>query len=269
MVDFFYSNPTWLVGLVVVGVWTGLSLIGLVIFTRFVKLDVREKDTETVGLTYAIVAVIYAVLLALIVVDVYETASRADEVATAEANQISSLMFASAGLPAPVAKVVHDDLDQYIDDVVKIEWPNQQKGQLDEAGYDKGWDAVAHLSNTLAVYEPANLGANVNKGVMLKAVNELIKARRTRILAAAEHLPDIVWQILLISGAGAVVYLYLFGLRSFGLHLAVVALVSGTIALVFVLIIALDYPFRGDVSVGDDAFVSVKAASANTAAPAK
>ena len=33
---------------------------------------------------------------------------------------------------------------------------------------------------------------------------------------------------------------------------------GGSIALVFVLLIALDYPFRGDVSVSDEAFVNVK-----------
>jgi hypothetical protein len=262
MVDFFYSNPTWVVGLVVVGIWTGLSLLGLWIFNRIVDVRQREKDTETVGLTYAIVAVIYAVLIALIVVDVYETFARADEVATAEANQISSLMFASVGLSPPAAKATRDDLNKYIDVVVKSEWPSQQKGHLEEAVFEPGWDVLAHLSTTLAVFEPSNLGQNANKAEMLHAMNNLIKARRTRILAAGEHLPDIVWQILLIAGAVAVGYLYLFGAHSFRIHLTIVGLVSATIALAFVLIISLDYPFRGEVSVGDDAFLGVQAAAA-------
>jgi Protein of unknown function (DUF4239) len=111
------------------------------------------------------------------------------------------------------------------------------------------------------------MGQNATKVEMLRAVNELIKARRNRILAAGAHLPDIVWGILLISGAIAVFYTYLFGAHSFGIHLAITGLISSSIALVFVLLIALDYPFRGDVSVSDEAFVSVRTTTGASLAP--
>jgi hypothetical protein len=259
LVDFLYTHPTWEVGLLVIGIWTALSLAGLYIFHRLVDVHMRHKDTETVGLTYAIVAVVYAVLIAFIVVDVFETFAKGDEIATAEANKLSNLMLDSAGLPPQMAGAVRADLDQYIDIVVKSEWPSQQAGKLNEAVFEPGWTALAHLTTRLAEFEPATMGQNINKGEMLHAMNDLIKARRTRILAAGEHLPDVVWQILLLAGAVAVGYTYLFGAHSFRIHLAITGLISAMIALVFVLIIALDYPFRGEVSVGDDAFVSIKA----------
>jgi hypothetical protein len=254
-----------MIGLVVIGVWTSLALVGLYIFHRLVDVHMRHKDTETVGLTYAIVAVVYAVLIAFIVVDVFETFAKGDEIATAEANKLSNLMLDSAGLPPPAAEAVRADLDKYIDIVVKSEWPSQQKGKLGDAVFEPGWTTLAHLSTRLAVFEPATLGQNVNKGEMLHVLNDLIKARRSRILAAGEHLPDVVWQILLLAGAVAVGYTYLFGTHSFGIHIAITGLIAATISLVFVLIIALDYPFRGEVSVGDDAFLSVKTTAAGAA----
>jgi hypothetical protein len=263
LVEFLYTHPTWLVGLVVIGIWTGVSLAGLYIFHRLVDVHMRHKDTETVGLTYAIVAVVYAVLIAFIVVDVFETFAKGDEIATAEANKLSNLMLDSAGLPPQMAGAVRADLDQYIDIVVKSEWPSQQKGKLGEAVFEPGWTTLAHLSTTLAVFEPATMGQNVNKGEMLHAMNDLVKARRSRILAAGEHLPDVVWQILLLAGAVAVGYTYLFGTHSFRIHLAITGLIAATISLVFVLIIALDYPFRGEVSVGDEAFLGVKATASS------
>ena len=57
-----------------------------------------------------------------------------------------------------------------------------------------------------------------------------------------------------------------FGAHSFGIHLAITGLIAATIGLVFVLIIALDYPFRGDLSVGDEAYVSVKETSSGPSA---
>jgi hypothetical protein len=267
LVDFLYTHPTWEVGLVVIGIWTSVALAGLYIFHRLVDVHTRQKDTDTVGLTFAIVAVVYAVLIAFIVVDVFETSAKDDEIATAEANKLSNLMLDSAGLPPQTAEAVRADLDKYIDIVVKSEWPSQQAGKLGDAVFDPGWTVLAHLSTRLAVFEPATMGQNVNKGEMLHTMNELIKARRSRILAAGEHLPFVVWQILLLAGAVAVGYTYLFGAHSFRIHLAITGLVSATIALVFVLIIALDYPFRGEVSVSDDAFVSVKATATGALEP--
>ncbi len=268
MVDFLYTHPTWEVGLVVIGIWTGLALAGLWIFQRLVNVETRQKDTDTVGLTFAIVAVVYAVLIAFIVVDVFETSAKGEQIATAEANKLSNLMLDSSGLPPQMAEGVRADLDQYIDIVVKSEWPSQRAGKLSDAVFEPGWTVLAHLSTRLAVFEPTTMGQNVNKGEMLHTMNDLIKARRSRILAAGEHLPLVVWQILLLAGAVAVGYTYLFGAHSFGIHVAITGLISATIALVFVLIIALDYPFRGEVSVGDDAFVNVKATAAGALQPA-
>ncbi len=262
LADFLYSHPTWLIGLIVIGIWTGLSLLGLIIFHRFVSVELRHKDTETVGLTYAIVAVVYAVLIAFIVVNVFESAAKADEIATAEANQLSNLMLDANGLPPELGDKIRADLNQYIDIVVHEEWPSQQNGKLGEEVFEPGWVSLGNLSTSLAAFNPATLGQSVNKGAMMQAADELIKARRNRIEAAGEHLPAVVWQILLLAGAIAVGYTYLFGAKSFGIHLSITGLISTTIALVFVLIIALDYPFRGEVSVGDDAFVSVKATAA-------
>ncbi len=248
-------------------VWCGPALIGLYLFHRFVDVHIRHKDTETVGLTYAIVAVIYAVLIAVIVVDVWETYAKADEIATAEANKLSNLMLDSAGLPPAVTAAVRDDLTKYIGLVVKSEWPSQQSGKLGESVFGPGWLVLGHLSTQLAEFEPTSIGQNANKAEMLGAVNDLIKARRTRILAAGTHLPDIVWYILLLAGGIAVFYTYLFGANSFGIHLAVTGLIAASIGLVFVLIIALDYPFRGEVSVSDEAFIGVEATAGAVLAP--
>ncbi len=257
--NFFYTHPAWLVGLVVIGVWTGLSLLGLVIFNRFSNSHDRHKDTETVGLTYAIVAVVYAVLIGFIVVNVFETAAKADEIATAEANQLSNLKLDSVGLSTEESLIIRNSVDQYLDLVIKAEWPSQAEGKLGEEVFEPGWKQLSVLSTQLAAYEPATTGQNVTKGEMLHVMDSLVEARRNRIEAAGEHVPVVIWQILLLAGAIAVGYTYLFGAHSLKIHLAIVGLIAATISLVFVLIIELDYPFRGEVSVGDEAFVGVRA----------
>jgi hypothetical protein len=65
---------------------------------------------------------------------------------------------------------------------------------------------------------------------------------------------------MMIAGLVMVVaYLGLFGPRSRIIHLTVTGLTVFTVALTFSMIIAFDYPYRGgDLSVDDDAYVSVK-----------
>ena len=69
---------------------------------------------------------------------------------------------------------------------------------------NRGWTVLARLNARLAMFEPATMGQNVNKGEMLHIMNDLIKARRNRVLAAGEHLPTVVWQILILAGFVAV-----------------------------------------------------------------
>jgi len=258
LADFLYSHSTWMIGLLVIGLGTGISLLGLYVCHRFVDVNVRHKDTETVGLTYAIVAVVYAVLIALIVVDVFETFSKAEAIASTEANKLSNLMLDSSGLPPQMATEVRSDINKYIDLVVKSEWPTQRAGKLADSAFEPGWLLLAHMSSELALFEPATMGQNTNKAEMLQAMNDLIKARRGRIIAAGEHLPAVIWKMLLLGGAVSVAYTYLFGARSFGIHMAITGLIAATITLVFVLIITLDYPFRGAVSVTSEAFLDVQ-----------
>jgi hypothetical protein len=266
--DFYYSHPIWLDALLVIGVWTGLSLAGLWGFTRLVPVKTREEDNEAVGLTFAVVAVLFAVLAALITVDVWETASKAGELTTAEANQLSSLVLDAPGLDTQTAQQVRSGVSHYIDVVVKSEWPAQKAGKADDKTYEAGWVALGRVSTELAAYEPQTMGQNAVKAQMLRTVNQLINARQVRILAAADHLPDVTWLLLILAGAVSVFYLYMFGAHTFGIHLAITGLSAAMVALVFVLIIALDFPFRGELGVKDEAFRGVMESASVTEPPA-
>ena len=48
---------------------------------------------------------------------------------------------------------------------------------------------------------------------------------------------------------------FLFGPHNYRMHMAVTGLTMLSIGLVFTLIIALDYPFRGELSVGDENYM--------------
>src|SRR5579863_378782 len=93
---------------------------------------------------------------------------------------------------------------------------------------------------------------------MVRSTNQLFSARGARLLVANAHLPDAVWGMLIFGLGLVAVYIYLFGPHSYKIHMAVTGMTMLSIGLVFALVIALDYPFRGELSVDSDAYVGVK-----------
>lgn len=259
--EWLYSHDNVEVALLVCGALIAVSLVGLVIFTRIVNWETRERDTSAIGLSYAMAGAVYAVVLAFVAVGVYETMDSAKNVATQEANSLSSLVFDSTGLPAKQAEALRTDAMKYIDIVTKSEWPSQQAYRIDDANFEAGWKQVQKISLELSTLQPSNRSQAADKAELLDSVNDLFAARRSRILAASAHLPDAVWQMLIAGLVLIATYVYLFGPHSFRIHIAVTALTIFSISLIFTLIIALDYPFRGELSVGDEAFRSVQASA--------
>jgi len=257
----FYSHSTWQVAAAVCSVVVGLPLAGLWLFHRLVDWNARERDNSMVGLSYALCGGIYAVVLAFVAVGAYETMDRSTTIASDEANSLGSLAFDTAGLPTELALRVRADVDRYIDIVTKKEWPSQRAYQMEESNYEEGWAQVRRISLDLANFEPVTQGQATIKAEMVHVINELFSARRARLLAANAHLPDAVWQMLIFGLGLVAVYIFLFGPYNYKIHMAVTGLTMLSIGLVFTLIIALDYPFRGDLSVDDDAYLGVKEVS--------
>ena len=67
-----------------------------------------------------------------------------------------------------------------------------------------------------------------------------------------------IWWIIFLGGALVTGFTYLFGFHDLRMHLVMTLAVAASMGFVVVLIIALDWPFRGRVSIAPDAFVKVE-----------
>ena len=250
----FYSHSVYAVAAAVCFVTVVIPLIGLYFFHRWVDWNVREEDTSMVGLSYALCGGIFAVVLAFVAVGVYEAMDKTNEAASSEANSLGNLSLETAGMPAEVGLTVRKHIDDYINTVTGKEWPAQQAYDMNPKNFELGWTQVRQINTDIAAWEPATAGQTVINGDMVTLVNDLYSARRSRLLAAQSHLPDAVWQMLIVGLILVSVFIYLFGPHSYKIHVATCGLTMLSIGLIFTLIIALDYPFRGALSVDDESF---------------
>ena len=82
-------------GVLVVLAVGAAAVAGLILVQRFVSSELREQHNDVAGFVYAGVGVVYAVLLALVVIAVWEQYQRARETVETEANAVAEI----AGLP--------------------------------------------------------------------------------------------------------------------------------------------------------------------------
>ncbi|MBV9570740.1 MAG: DUF4239 domain-containing protein [Alphaproteobacteria bacterium] len=258
LTNWIYSQPNWIIGIGVVALIVFFACTGLFAFDRLVPVKLRRAHNDVVGFSIAVTGVIYAVLLAFIAVATWETFRKADNAVAAEANYIGDVYRNTLGAPDALAVPLREHLNRYIEVVIAQEWPAQQEGRLEEPSWREGWKILADFHYDLGRFRPANAGEAVLQAQLLRSLNSLYDARRTRLLAAREHVTPVVWWIVGLGAMITISFTFLFGALNLKMHMAVTAMVAASLAVVIVLIVVLDYPFRGALSVSNEAFHEVR-----------
>ncbi len=84
--------------LVVIGVCLA-AVAGLELVQRLVPAEKRQQHNDVAGFLYAVVGVVYAVLLALLLIGVWEQYQRAHETVENEANSVADIAWLAHRLP--------------------------------------------------------------------------------------------------------------------------------------------------------------------------
>ena len=254
LLDWVYNNPTWLWGTIAILLFVGIACVGLAIFHRLVHLEMRRSHNELTGFTVAVISVTYAVLLAFIAIATWESFTDASLIVDDEADYVGSIYRDTQGLPESMGENIRSDTRAYVDTVINREWPLQKTGQTPS----QGWVPLRKIHSAIVEMQPSNLGQAVIQAELLRTLNELYRARASRISAVEGHIPALIWWVIFFGAALTTGYTYLFGFHDFRMHLVTTASVVTSLSLIIVLIIALDWPFRGRVSISPDAFVKVE-----------
>ena len=230
-----------------------LAVGGLVLVQRLVPIERRQEHNDVAGFIYAVLGVAYAVLLGLMVVADWQDWQQAQETATQEANELAAVFWLAHGLPQPEGRHIQELARDYARVEVHEEWPLMERGKSSPKAYEL-LDGMKASVEALRPTNDAQAGLYDNE---LERLHELGDARRARLLEAEEGLPALLWAVLLVGGAITVGFTYLIGLRSTVVHVLMVAALALVIGLVLFTVAALDFPFRGDVRIGPEAFEQV------------
>jgi Protein of unknown function (DUF4239) len=226
---------------------------GLVLVQRLVPSTLRQQHNDVAGFIYAVLGVAYAVLLGLMVVAVWEDWEAARVTADDEANEVAEVFWLAHRLPEAEGRHIQELARSYARVVVEEEWALMEQGKASP----KAWAILDDIRESIQRLNPSTDAEQVLYDQGLERVHQLADDRRERLLESEEGLPSILWFVLLVGGIVVVGFTYLFGLENDTSHILMVTALALIISLVLFTVAALDYPFKGDVRVGPDAFEQV------------
>jgi uncharacterized protein DUF4239 len=231
-----------------------VAVVGLGAVQRAVPASRRREHNDVAGFIYAVVGVVYAVLLALVVIAVWEEHEAAKATVGSEANELAEVFWLAHRFPEPQDHRLQELARSYARVVVEEEWPLMERG----GSSPRAWallDKMRLSVQDLGVRTPAD---QVLFEQGLDRVQGLADARRVRLVEAEEGIPAVLWAVLGFGGIVTVGFTYLFGLENTWSHRLMVAAVAGLIALVLFTIGNLEYPFSGGTRIGPEAFELVR-----------
>src|ERR671920_2595420 len=202
--------------LVVIGVCLAAAA-GLEVVQRLVPSEKRQEHNDVAGFLYAVVGVVYAVLLALLVIAVWEQYQRALETVESEADTVADIAWLASRLPEPERYQLQEDARSYAQEVVDNEWPlmEEQGGIEGERGTPEAWNLIDDMRSTLQGFEPSTAAEqNLHHAEGLDQIDRLGDDRRMRLVQAEEGIPGVLWAVLVFGAVVAVGFTYLFGLQN-------------------------------------------------------
>jgi Protein of unknown function (DUF4239) len=251
--------PAPLVGILTIVITVGLALLGLVLSRRIF----RQERLHTVGFVgeqvFTLAGVLYAVLVAFVVVVVWEQFDQAQKDTETEAAAISDLLRDSAGLPAAVRPGIQQSLIAYTNDVVNDEFPRMRHGEAIEQQSEH----LTRVWQSFLQVQPETQSEISFYRESISRLDELGGARKTRISSSQSAIPGELWVLLLGGAVVMLIFTYMFATSDVVLHGVLIALAGALLAFVLYLIFAMEHPFVGSISVSPDPYVHVLDAASN------
>ena len=255
MLFYLTSQSLWISGAIIVGGGTLLSMIGPVLVRRYVALDRLTTNNEIAGFKFATVGVLYAVLLAFVIIVVWEKFSDAEVNVVHEAGAAENLYRLSEGLDDFSGADLRKSIATYLKAAMDDDWPAMDKALVNAGGPAK--QALDAIYRMLAVVNDQRNRAVVTE--IFSQLDRMTEARRSRLIAAEGAVPNVIWLVLLGGAAVTISFTFFFGTESLRAQTMMTGLLAVLIFSELLVVIAIDRPFTGTVRVQPTALAEVLA----------
>jgi Protein of unknown function (DUF4239) len=247
--DFYwlYDIPTWQLFALINSVVCLISLVGCIVLRdrTDVMLGLDEESNDVVGHFLSFTGIFYGIIFGLVAVGAWETYNSANERAEYEAASVGVLYRNITQLPQPHRGELQLMTRRYTWDVIHNEWPQQQKGLAPASG-DRLLTELAAKLYQVPIKSPND---EITLSQTVAQFSQLVEARRARIQSTTSALPGSLWWVIIIGTMINIFMTWILSIKNRRLDIAVNLLMSLLMGTVMAFVIAMDNPFRGELSV--------------------
>ena len=251
MLYWIYDIPSMAAVALFVAVFVGVCWLGTIICRPLVRRTLHRQTglNETIGDFLQYFGVIYGLLLGLLAVATYQNLTDVEKAVGNEASSLAALYRDVSAYPEPARSELRSLVRDYTRYVIEEAWPLQRQGIVPAGAVTK----AAAIQDRIVTFEPETKAQEALHEAALRQFNIFFEYRRARLYSVTAGIPGVLWYTVAVGALINMMMIWLFDLR-LGVHL----LLGGTIALFLAtmisLIVLMDHPFRGEVSVSPQAF---------------
>jgi hypothetical protein len=239
MDEWLLSNvPTWLLTILVIGGTIALSIAAMWLIRPIVQAAMQGHHNEVAGYIFAVVGVLYGVILGFLVIAQWQAYHEAAVATNQEAGTLGALYRESVALPRSIRKDVQRALCDYARTVVDVELPSMQAAER------MRWTAASPIHQVFAVYRRLSPSHALYTS-SFELLSSLEEQRNERFSSYEGAMPGLFWLVLLLGGAITIGFSILFYMENRFIQTILVAATSAMIASSLMLVLVLSHPFLG------------------------
>ena len=242
----------WVLALIIVGGSVILTLLGYALVQRFLHAWRSESSSQTVAGITAMVMTMFAVLLAFVIVNLYNSYDSASANVGLEATSLSDLVR-DAGNFAPAARRnIERAVARYVVEVREGEFATLRHGRADPRTAQR----LDDLFHAVQSYEPATNAQQSFYRAALDQLHAIADERESRLQAAETVIPDPLLYLLILLAALTLASSLFIDTHHDGLDVAVVVTLAVVVSAGMFTALILQYPFSGTIAVSSEPFES-------------
>lgn len=242
--------PLVVLGFIIVGGIVLFYVVGLLAVRRVFPHHLMRKHHDVADPLLGALGAVYAVLLAFMVVSVWQNFEKSNSNVQQESNYLADIYRDAEAFAPAFRQTLNPLLRQYRQSIMEDEWIAMQKGQMSP----KTEKLISQIWGLYTSYEPKSATETVFFNESVQKLNLLRELRRQRLMDSRSGIHPLLWFVLGVGAISTISFTFLFGAENLKAQLVMGGLLAVTIALIVFTILSLDYPFSGSVSIPPDAF---------------
>jgi len=236
-------------------VFAAFALVGIAItiaidaaLHRWLPDPVRARAGGTAAWVLSVLATLYAVLTAFVIVDEYGQLQSTQDAVSDKAAALSSISENSRAFPSDERQAIQNASVAYATEVVDVGFPDlSESGQLPRSVDE----SLEQLFGEVQSIEPESRSEVAFYDQIVVNLDRVVDTRNTLVTASRQTVPNALVVVLVINGLTLILIASLLDTQHRRSHLFILSALALTVALSLGLVVSLDQPFDGVIRVND------------------